>query len=140
MKRALPMNSMRFISGDTWGMKRLRMSPAKNAPNTPSSPITPDTAALRNSSAITKIYCATESEYRLRNHLAILGSRYTPPATNAAIFTVNNAQNASPAPPRSNEPTIAASTISASVSAIIDAPTQSVTAECLCRPYLQTIG
>lgn len=38
MKRALPMNSKRFMSGDMWGMYLLRMRPAKKAPNTPSMP------------------------------------------------------------------------------------------------------
>jgi len=66
---------MRFISGETWGMKRLRMSPAKKAPNTPSSPISSEMMALRKSSAMTNIYCATASEYLLRKHLASLGSR-----------------------------------------------------------------
>ncbi|CDD04221.1 unknown [Prevotella sp. CAG:592] len=86
----------------------------------------PDTAALRNISAITKIYCATASEYRLRNHRAILGSSISPPATNRNIFSRNRHQNPTPAP-LPNEPTMAASTTSASVRAIIEAPTHSVT-------------
>ena len=53
---------------------------------------------------------------------------------------MNVIQNVNPAPPLPNDPTIAASTMSAMVRAIIDDPTQSVTLECRCSPYLHTMG
>ncbi len=61
MKSALPINSMRFISGDTWGMYRLRMMPAKNAPKMPSSPTRSARAEQRKSMAMTKMNCITAS-------------------------------------------------------------------------------
>ena len=61
MKSALPINSMRFISGDTCGMKRLRMSPATKAPKMPSSPTASLSAALMKSIDITKMNCITAS-------------------------------------------------------------------------------
>ena len=49
------------MSGDTWGMYLLRMSPAKKAPNTPSMPTIWDKAALMKSIAMTKMNCMTAS-------------------------------------------------------------------------------
>ena len=61
MNIALPVNSMRFISGETLGMKRLSISPATKAPKMPSRPMKFDRAALRNNIARTKINCITAS-------------------------------------------------------------------------------
>ena len=62
MKRALPMNSMRFINGDTWGMYLFSISPARKAPTMPSTPMASDKAAERNITASTKMNCMTASE------------------------------------------------------------------------------
>ena len=61
MKRALPMNSMRFISGDTLGIYLFNIRPEKKAPKMPSSPMACESAAERNMTASTKMYCITES-------------------------------------------------------------------------------
>ena len=63
----MPVNSIRFISGETEGMKRLRTSPEKNAPNIPSRPISDDRAAERKRRLMTKMNCMTASEYLWRN-------------------------------------------------------------------------
>ena len=52
INNALPINSRRFINGDTLGIKRLRINPARKAPNIPSNPHICDTAALKNSTHI----------------------------------------------------------------------------------------
>ncbi len=61
MKRALPVNSSRFMSGETLGMKRLRINPAMNAPKMPSRPIIWESAPQRNRMLKTKINCITAS-------------------------------------------------------------------------------
>ena len=66
MNRALPINSIRFIRGDTRGIYRLRINPEKKAPTIPSIPIIEVRAALRNMMPSTKIYCITASLYRRR--------------------------------------------------------------------------
>ena len=48
MKMALPVNSMRFISGDTWGIYLFNISPAMKAPTMPSTPMASERAAERN--------------------------------------------------------------------------------------------
>ena len=67
MKRALPINSKRFISGETCGIYLFNIRPAKNAPKTPSIPTIWESAALMKSIAITKINCITASLYRRKN-------------------------------------------------------------------------
>ena len=62
MKTALPMNSMRFIRGDTWGIYLFKMSPDRKAPTMPSTPMASDRAADRNMTASTKMNCITASE------------------------------------------------------------------------------
>ena len=47
MNRALPINSMRFIKGDTWGMYLFRISPEVKAPTIPSTPMASDAAAAK---------------------------------------------------------------------------------------------
>ena len=75
MKSALPVNSSRFISGETCGIYLFNIRPAKKAQNTPSMPTICERAALMKSIAITKINCITESLYRRRNHHVNLGIR-----------------------------------------------------------------
>ena len=48
MKTALPMNSIRFISGEACGMYLLRMRPDIKAPKMPSKPMSDVNAADRN--------------------------------------------------------------------------------------------
>ena len=59
---------MRFISGLVRGIKRLMASPARNAPKRPSNPARLANAALRKTSAMTKMYCITLSSFLRRNH------------------------------------------------------------------------
>ena len=61
MKRALPINSMRFIRGETWGIYLFNIRPEKKAPKMPSSPMKSVMAAEQNMMAMTKIYCMTAS-------------------------------------------------------------------------------
>ena len=85
---------MRFISGDTFGMKRFMTSPAKNAPKIPSRPIKSERAALRKRMAMTKVNCITASEYFLRNQRVNLGMTTSMKAQKTTILATNNSQNA----------------------------------------------
>ena len=80
MKRALPINSMRFIRGDTCGIYLFNIRPAKKAPNTPSMPTIWERAALMKSIAITKMNCITASLYLRKNHRVSRGIRRIMPA------------------------------------------------------------
>ena len=62
MNSALPVNSMRFISGETLGTNRFSISPDMNAPKMPSSPTASDSTAERNTVARMKMNCITASE------------------------------------------------------------------------------
>ena len=133
MNSALPMNSMRFISGDTCGMKRFRMRPEKNAPKIPSSPMRLDSAPPMNMTARTKINCITESEYLRRNQRVRRGTNIIIPAQKTANLAKNNVQKSSP-PDALNELTMAATPTSDRNSDSIDAPTLSVEAVWRCKP------
>ena len=80
MKRALPMNSILFIRGDTGGIYLFRMSPARKAPQMPLTPAASAKAALMKSIAMTKMNCMTASEYRRRNQRVSLGTSHVRPA------------------------------------------------------------
>ena len=73
MKSALPVNSIRFINGDTFGTNRFNIKPDMNAPKIPSKPTASDNAAERNTTARMKINCITASEYRRRNQRVTRG-------------------------------------------------------------------
>ena len=74
MNKALPTNSVRFINGDTRGTRRFNTNPAKKAPKIPSIPANSAKAALRNTSARTKVYCITLSSYLRKNQRANRGN------------------------------------------------------------------
>ena len=74
MNKALPTNSVRFINGDTCGIRRFNTNPAKNAPKIPSIPANSAKAALRKTNASTKIYCITLSSYLRKNQRAKRGN------------------------------------------------------------------
>ena len=133
MNRALPMNSMRFISGDTDGMKRLSISPVRNAPKMPSSPQISASAALKNSTDNTYIYNSTPSAYRRKNHRVSLGMNITDTTHYTATLRTKNIQTQKSVSPLF-APTMAARISSDIVSAIIDDPTLSATLLCFCRP------
>ena len=139
MKSALPVNSIRLISGDTFGMNLLRTSPEKNAPKIPSSPTASDIAAERNITASVKMNCITESEYFRRNQCANRGMAKINPAQNAVSLTVNSNQKLQPAPPLKLF-TTAAMTSRARKSDTIDPPTLNVELTCRVSPYRPTIG
>ena len=73
MKSALPVNSIRFINGDTFGTNLFNIKPDMNAPKIPSNPTASDNAAERNTTARMKINCITASEYRRRNQRVTRG-------------------------------------------------------------------
>ena len=62
MNSALPINSILFISADTRGIYRLRISPDRNAPRIPSKPAASDIAADMKSIESMKINCMIASE------------------------------------------------------------------------------
>ena len=96
MKSALPINSMRFIRGDTCGMYRFNINPEIKAPTMPSTPTASDTAALRNITANTKMNCITASEYRRRKKRATLGMSQALATKNTLNFSRKNSQNQMP--------------------------------------------
>ena len=75
MKRALPTNSIRVMSGLVLGTRRLMTNPARKAPSSPSSPTSLASDALRKTRARMKMYCMTLSENRRRNHLPMRGKK-----------------------------------------------------------------
>ena len=54
---AFPTNSILFINGDTLGINRLSISPAKNAPNIPSNPANCAHNEAINIIVSTNMYC-----------------------------------------------------------------------------------
>ena len=136
---ALPINSMRFINGETEGMKRLSIKPEKKAPKIPSKPISSQVAALINMRERTKIYCITESEYLRRNQRVTCRIIHVVTAHHVRNFTVKNIQNIVPVPPVML-PTNAATTTRAKKSDNMEAPTERVETLLRCNPYLMMMG
>ncbi len=133
MNSALPMNSMRFISGDTCGMKRFRMRPEKNAPK-----ISFESDEIRQRSAHEHDGQNEDKlHYRVgisrRNQRVRRGTNIIIPAQKTANLAKNNVQKSSP-PDALNELTMAATPTSDRNSDSIDAPTLSVEAVCRCKP------
>ena len=139
MKMALPMNSSLFISGEMWGMYRLRISPAKKAPNTPSMPTICENTALIKSMDITKINCITASLYLRKNHLVRRGMSMIMPVQYIPNFTMKNTQKSMPSC-LLNDATKPAKMTKAISNEIMLEPTLSVTLGFCCNPYLDTIG
>ena len=68
IKREWPTNSIRFIKAEVWGIKRLRVRPAKKEPIMGSIPANWAKKQERNTMASTKIYCEMGSSNFLKNH------------------------------------------------------------------------
>ena len=99
MKRALPMNSIRSISGEVLGTKRLSTKPARNAPKMPSRSHNPAVAAESNTMARVKVNWMTGSLYLRKNTRMSRGSRKNMPKMKITNFRAKNTQNpASPVP------------------------------------------
>ena len=124
---------MRFISGEMLGIKRLSTNPETNAPSMPSNPISSQVAALINITASTKIYCITESEYRLRNQRVMWRISHVIAIHHTTNLTKNITQKSVPVSP-DILPTNAAVTTRAMRSDSIDAPTESVVTVLRCNP------
>ena len=139
MKRALPTNSIRFISGDTEGMKRLSTTPTKNAPRIGSSPAGLARAEARKTRASTKMYCDTLSLYFLKNHRAMRGKTKRINKLYATMERMRRTQNHSLIVPVCI-PTMTASMMSAPNTVMIVPAMVMVTAGRLPTPYRSTIG
>ncbi len=139
MNKAFPTNSIRFIRGEVFGIRRLSASPARNAPTMPSIPTTWAKKAPRKTMPRTKIYCETLSSKRLKNHRPITGKTNIMNKTNAEIDALSPNQNVCEISPVSNR-TITARTNRASTVVINVPPILIVTALFLVIPNLLTIG
>lgn len=85
MKSALPMNSMRFMSGEVLGTNRLRTKPARKAPRIPSRPQSSAVAAEKSTTANVNVNCMIGSLYLRKKIWSILGNRTNMPK----IYTIN---------------------------------------------------
>ncbi len=139
MKMEFPTKSMRFMSGEVRGIKRLSASPARNAPMMASIPAIIDITAPRNTIASTKIYWVTLSLKRLKNHRAITGKMNKMMRVNRIKNPVSLIQKKWSISPLVI-PTITARTKSARILVINVLPTVILTAWFLAMPSLLTMG
>ena len=139
MKRALPTNSMRFISGEVAGMSRFMASPARKAPMIGSSPAASARKAPRKTITSTNTYCDTLSLHRLKNQRPMSGKRRRIAAMQTATEMPSRYQKALSALPV-EKPTTTVSTERAMMSVMIVPPTAIVTALSRAMPSLLTMG
>ena len=139
IKMALPTNSMRFIKGETPGISRLSTKPAKNAPNMPSKPTTSASNEAKNTMANTKIYCATLSPKRPRNHRANFGNTPNTTAHSNTTPTPKRSQYHTPEVPLRNA-TITAKMNNDAVTVTMVPATAMLTERLLATPILLTTG
>ncbi len=139
MKRALPTNSIRFISGEVRGINRFIARPARKAPMIGSIPAVSARKAPRKTTTSTKMYCETLSWNRLKNHRPSNGKRMSTIAPKRVSERPRRIQNPLSTDP-AERPTMMVSTRRARVSVIIVPPTVMVTAWFFVMPSLLTIG
>ena len=93
MKMAFPTKSMRFINGERLGINLFKEIPARKAPTMYSIPASLARNAPMNTMPSTKIYCATLSLYRLKNHLPTSGNMKPKTKRNIVRPTAKRIQN-----------------------------------------------